>query len=241
VYADNLKVLGTVLGAFMDGKLKSQGYDNDNNLRLKREEILKLLKTHGLAYSSGGVTHAAGVSSATKTLGEILISKDFTDIVREFSRAPRNINLDPPASLTAACTIIESLRKIYIEENDLPLPKDLSIKPLWNTVSGHLGFDPSKLGDNDLKKILICLISITDGIGALRTHAGSAHGRSTLKNQIQPRHARLAVHASHTVTVFLLESWEKKYIPKTACCSVCRNPIGAGLLDGAEGSTRAYS
>jgi hypothetical protein len=64
--------------------------------------------------------------------------------------------------------------------------------------------------DNDLRKILTGLNSIVDGIGALRTHAGSAHGRGVMKYKIQPRHARLAVHAAHTLTVFLLESWDNK-------------------------------
>jgi hypothetical protein len=39
-------------------------------------------------------------------------------------------------------SILESLFKVYIEDNCLELPADQSLKPLWRTVSKHIGFDP---------------------------------------------------------------------------------------------------
>jgi hypothetical protein len=77
-------------------------------------------------------------------------------------------------------------------------------------VRKHLGFDPSTVEDQDLQQILSGLISITEGIGALRTHASSAHGAGKMSYKIEPRHARLAVHSAHTVALFILESWRKK-------------------------------
>jgi hypothetical protein len=53
--------------------------------------------------------------------------------------------------------------------------------------------------------------SIADGIAALRTHAGSAHCHSFGRSyRLAPRHARLAVHAAHTMTLFLFETWENQ-------------------------------
>jgi len=43
-------------------------------------------------------------------------------------------------------------------------------------VRDSLHFDPSKIEDRDLKEILNSLAGIIGGIGALRTHASSAHG-----------------------------------------------------------------
>jgi hypothetical protein len=54
------------------------------------------------------------------------------------------------------------------------------------------------------------LNSNVNGIGSLRTHAGSAHGAGRTRYNLEPRHARLAVHAAHTVAAFIMESWEKK-------------------------------
>lgn len=89
------------------------------------------------------------------------------------------------------------------------MPAKQDLRTVWTVVRKHLGFDPSTIEDDDLQKILSGLISITDGIGSLRTHASSAHGAGKTSYKIEPRHARLAIHASHTVTLFILESWQK--------------------------------
>lgn len=213
-----LKVIGKVLEDFMDRFLDFKdtwGVPNKDAeaWEAHRKRIYKALAHYGMTYQSGGVIQTIGISGATKTLEEILKARDIEAIELEFHRAMENTNIDPPASLTAACAIIESACKLYIEENNLNPPKEATVKPLWNTVARDLNFDPSKVEDDDLKKILTGLSSIVDGIGALRTHAGSAHGRGELRYKIQPRHARLATHASHTLTVFLLESWDNKNKP----------------------------
>ena len=73
----------------------------------------------------------------------------------------------------------------------------------------HLQFDPGAVEDDDLKRILSGLFSIADGIGALRTHASTAHGSGHSRYRLEPAHARLAVHAAHTLAAFVIESWEE--------------------------------
>ncbi|WP_363254298.1 hypothetical protein [Polaromonas sp.] len=48
-----------------------------------------------------------------------------------------------------------------------------------------------------------------DDVGAYRTHIGSVHGRGIKPPQIVASEAklRLAVHASHTVVIFVMERW----------------------------------
>jgi Abortive infection C-terminus len=50
------------------------------------------------------------------------------------------------------------------------------------------------------------LLAIVEGIGTLRTHASSAHGAGKTTYRLEPRHARLAIHAAHTVVLFSLET-----------------------------------
>jgi hypothetical protein len=76
-------------------------------------------------------------------------------------------------------------------------------------VRKRLRFDPSLIEEQDLQKILSGLISVVDGIGSLRTHASSAHGSGRRSYKLEPRHARLAIHAAHTIALFILESWKK--------------------------------
>ena len=211
---DALPILGAVIEDFMERILRnSNPWGTDSWIEEwqdSRSKINEALAAHGLNYSTGGLIHKLGTIGATKSLEQIIKSKDIGAVEVEFNRALENIDRDPPASLTAACAIIESICRVIIEEKNLPLPKDLSIKQLWNVLAKDFGFDPSSFEDNDLRKILTGLSSIVDGIGSLRTHAGSAHGRGVLRYNIQPRHARLAVHAAHTLAVFIFESWDNK-------------------------------
>lgn len=99
---------------------------------------------------------------------------------------------------------------MYIEDNGLEMPSKQDLQSVWNVVRKELGFDPSRVEDQDLRSILTGVIAVVHGIGALRTHASSAHGAGRKPYRLEPRHARLAVHAAHTVTLFILESWERK-------------------------------
>jgi hypothetical protein len=118
--------------------------------------------------------------------------------------------LDPPAGITAACALIETLCKVYIEDERLELPTKETIKDLWKIVSQHLGLNPGTIVGQDLIRILSGLTSVIDGIGALRTHAGSAHGHGRATDILEPRHARLAIHAAHTLATFVIETWESR-------------------------------
>ena len=199
-------ILGKVLEEFMDGDIPRNTMDHEKG----KERVEKALARFGLRYSFGGKIYGAAVTAPSKSLNEKLKELSISEIEIEFERAHQSIDQDPPAALTAACAIIESFCKVYISENKLTPPNKQTIKELWRTVSNDLNLSPTSIEDDDLKRILSGLISITDGIGALRTHAGSAHGQGKKSYKISPRHARLAVHAAHTLCLFGLETWETR-------------------------------
>ncbi len=88
------------------------------------------------------------------------------------------------------------------------LPKDQTVKPLWKIVQEHLGLDPQRMEDADIARILGGLASMVDGLGAFRTHAGSADARGRKTYRVPARHARLAVNGAHTLVTFMLETWD---------------------------------
>lgn len=149
-----------------------------------------------------------GISSAI--LRKIIDERDLPALDREFSRATSAVDTDPPAAVTAACAILESLCKIYIEDEKLELPNKQTLKPLWFVVQGHLKLKPSSLFEEDINRILSGLTSVVDGIASLRTHAGSAHGQGRKNYRLGARHARLAIHAAHTLALFLFETWDAR-------------------------------
>jgi hypothetical protein len=155
----------------------------------------------------GGHIVGGATGAPSRSLDTIIQERDLPAVRAEFDRALASVEQDPPAAMTAACAIIESLCKVYIAENCLTLPPDQSIRPLWKIVQAHLGLGPQSAATNDMRQILSGLAAVMSGVGDLRTHAGSAHGRGDEAFRVEPRHARLAVHAAHTLTHFMLETW----------------------------------
>lgn len=133
-------------------------------------------------------------------------------IDEEFERALKNVVVSPREGVSAAANILESLCRIYIDDEGLEMPKKQDLGNLWDTVRKDFRLDPSKVEDQDLKRILSGLLGIVNGIGALRTHASSAHGTGRKPHRLEPRHARLAVHSAHTVATFVLETWDTRRV-----------------------------
>lgn len=193
-----LAVLGRVIENFMELQhAEAAG----------KERIRETLARYGLSYQQGGVILRGGSGQASKSLRQLLQAKDVPAVEQEFERAVAAVEADPAAGVTAACSLLESLFKVYIEDNGLSVPAKQTIGDLYRVVRDHLGLDPVQVAEQDLKRILSGLISIVDGIGALRTHGGSAHGRSRRGYRVEPRHARLAINGAHTLAVFVLETW----------------------------------
>jgi hypothetical protein len=175
-----------------------------------RDKLTASLAKDGLSYARGGYIHGAHLTGPSKSLGDRLKLNSIQEVETEFDRAYKSIEADPPAALTAACAILEAVCKYYIDTEKLTMPNKVTIGPLWSEVSKGLGLSPAQLADDDLKQILSGLFSIASGVGALRTHGGSAHGHANKTYKIEARHARLAVHAAHTMAVFILETWDAR-------------------------------
>ena len=203
---DPAVVLGKILEEFME---VDSGFEREKQ-EAGRKQIRDVLVRFGLSYHQGGVILGAANALPTKSLTRVLKDRDLAGVAKEFERALANVEKDPPAAITAACSILESLFKVYIEDNNVEMPADKSLKPLWKTASKQLGLAPSSIEDNDVKKILSGLNSVVDGIGSLRTHTGSAHGRGRRVYRLQARHAHLAAHAAHTLVGFIIETWDER-------------------------------
>lgn len=207
-----LRVLGRLIEAYMEEAPKERSWwetspsaDDSSD----QEKIRTVLARSELQYIRGG-TMAGALSAASKTLDDLIKEFDAPAIEHEFNRALANVDQSPREAVSAASNILESICKVYIAERGIEMPSKQDLKPVWNVVRKDLGFDPGVVEDQDLQTILSGLLAIVDGIGALRTHASSAHGAGKTQYKLEPRHARLAIHAAHTVALFILESWKKK-------------------------------
>lgn len=203
-----LLVLGKIIEAYMEESLSPESSWDVPKLE-DRARIIKSLGDCQLQYVKGGKV-VGSLGTPSRTLEEFIQERDTASIDQEFSRALTNVESSPREAVSAASNILESICKVYISEEGLEMPAKQDLKPVWTVVRKHLGFDPSLVEDQDLQQVLSGMISVVDGIGALRTHASSAHGAGMKSYKLEPRHARLAVHAAHTIALFILESWKRK-------------------------------
>lgn len=200
---DEIAVLGRALEDLMDRDFPG---GNQEYIEGFRANVARALGRQGLSYRPGGTILGATLSTPSRSLDDLIRGRNLDEIEKEFDRALENVEADPPAAITAACSILEALFKVIIAEEGLTLPSDQSVLPLWKVVQGHLGLEPGKATDPDDRKMLQGLATTIDGIAGRRTKAGSAHGRSPGAPTVEARHARLAVHAAHTIVRFVMES-----------------------------------
>ena len=128
---DPAAVLGNILEEFMEVD-RAVGQEEQE---AGRKRIHDVLASHGLSYHQGGLILGAATALPTKSLNHVLKDRDLAGVAKEFERALANVEKDPPAAITAACSILESLFKVYIEDNSIEMPADQSLRPLWKTAS----------------------------------------------------------------------------------------------------------
>jgi hypothetical protein len=155
-------------------------------------------------------------SSVVDALVSAVVIIDFDTVSRDLDRALSSAENDPEDAVTSACSVVESVCRSVLIELGLPLPAKKDVQGLYQAVREPLGLTPDKAGvsddiANDVRTILGGLNSVVNGVGALRTHGGDAHGRERGYRRIDPRIARLAIHSASTVSLFLVETWQKKY------------------------------
>ncbi|MEW8437704.1 MAG: abortive infection family protein [Candidatus Thiodiazotropha taylori] len=143
-------------------------------------------------------------------------SLDLDTVARDLDRALSDAKDDPESALTSACSTLESVCRSLIIEMGEDLPKTKDLMNLYKAVRKPLGLTPDKSRfpseiSNDVLKILGGLTTVVEGVGAIRTHGGDAHGRERGYTRIDTRIASLSVHAASSVALFLIETWQKKY------------------------------
>ncbi|MDB5929775.1 MAG: hypothetical protein JWR60_1482 [Polaromonas sp.] len=221
-HTEPLAVLGKIIEGYMDDPSSAPDFKpqpwiaESPDLQKKQtacRQIEALLAKNGLKYRQGGRIEGGGMAPS-RNLAELIRGRDMPAIHREFERAMETVEAKPREAVSAASNILESVFKTYIQDNALEMPQKQDLQPVFKVVRSDLGLEPGNVEDTDLRNIISGLFQIVDGIGALRTHAGSAHSEGRKGYRLESRHARLAVNAAHTVATFVLETWDKREAAK---------------------------
>ena len=201
---DPLKVVGRILEPYMEAKLSERDGGHEN---LKRQARIEgALARAELRYMRGGLV-AGVLGPPSPTLGELTGRRDQTAIDEEFARVLRSTEERPKEAVTAACDILESVFRTHIQDAGLAMPGRRGLQPAWSVLR-QLRFNPRTAEDRDFEEVLGGLVATVRGIAAFAATGRSARGAAGKHDLLEPRHARLAIHAAYTVAAFVLESWD---------------------------------
>jgi hypothetical protein len=134
--------------------------------------------------------------------------------VREaWQKAVERRSTDPDGAITAARTLLESVCKFILDEEQVTYQDSADLPTLYQVTAKQLSLAPSQHTEKVFKQILGSCGSIVEGLGALRNRLSDAHGKGKAASTPAPRHAELAVNLAGTMATFLIATWEARKKP----------------------------
>ena len=168
----------------------------DRNVQSILETSDASRKTLESTLQSQSTQLAKNHQKALKKIGE-------SRLLEDWNLARDKIESDPSDSVTRSSSYIESVcRKILTEQKE-PLPKTITTVSLVKACEKVLKLQYAE-AERDIKQIIGGIKGVVGGIGALRTHFGTAHGKSPDDFEIDSHYARLANDSAAAVSLFLL-------------------------------------
>lgn len=152
-------------------------------------------------------------SGTSPEVHEVALSalEDSGAIRDHLSRLGRSVDTDPRLAVSVAKDLIESTAKLVLRECGETFGKE-DLPALTHRAQEALALTKGSLKDGPaasmagLGKLLGSLSGLIQGVAELRNEVGVGHGRDTVPDWVQPRHARLAAGAATTWCNLMLET-----------------------------------
>ena len=199
-------------------------------IRVDRDEVEKLLKIFNDNLQTDGfeifemmtISGRPVYSSKVKFIGKSSIEKKGSEIKNIFNAeyVSQQINLmessietQPYVAIGVAKELIETACKSIFVAKQQEYDKNWDLTRLMKETTKLLKLTPDDISDEtkaskSIKQILGSLSSVVQGIAEVRNEYGIGHGKDSKFKGLQPRHAKLAVGASSTLAIYLLETYE---------------------------------
>jgi hypothetical protein len=152
---------------------------------------------------------AQSASPSDDSTSAVLARFDWNEVQAAWHKALERKTADPEGAITAARTLLESVCKHVLDEAGVPYDSKADLPKLYGVTAEHLNLAPSKHTEDIFKQILGGCHSVVQGLGALRSKVGDAHGQGKKAVRPAPRHAELAVNLAGAMATFIAQTWEK--------------------------------
>lgn len=135
---------------------------------------------------------------------------DSEHVRNAWHRASERRLTDPEGAITAAKTLLESVCKHILEEENIVYPVNADLPKLYSAVSSVLKLAPTQHAEQLFKQILGACQQVVEGLAAVRNRFGDAHGKGRASIKPGARHAELAVNLAGSMAIFLVSTWESR-------------------------------
>jgi len=132
-------------------------------------------------------------------------------LAEQIRRLEASVETDPNLAIGTAKELIETCCKTILAERGKPVSGTPNVSTLTKETLKELklvpeGIQEAARGAKVIKQILSNLGTIGNGLAELRGLYGTGHGKHGSATGLSKRHAKLAVGAAATLTVFLFET-----------------------------------
>jgi len=143
-------------------------------------------------------------------IDEIIVF-DEVHIHTQWQKAVERKENDPEGAITMARTLIESLLKHILDEENINHSDNMELSELYKKVAKILNLAPEQHQEQIFKQILGGANGIISGLGAMRNKLGDAHGATKLKIKPKERHSELAVNLAGSMAIFIYKTYKENF------------------------------
>lgn len=156
-----------------------------------------------------------GKSSIEKKGNEIKIIFNADYVSQQINLMESSIETSPYQAIGVAKELIETACKSIFKSRQEEYNKNWDLSKLMRETTKLLKITPDDISNEakaakSIRQILGSLSAVVQGIAEVRNEYGSGHGKDSSFKGLQPRHAKLAVGASSTLAIYLLETNEMR-------------------------------
>jgi hypothetical protein len=149
-------------------------------------------------------------SPALDSSSDVLSVVDSEHVQDAWQKAMDRRASDPDGAITMARTLLETVCKFILDEHNIEYDDTADLPKLYRAVAESLNLAPSQHTEPIVKQVLGGCTAVVEGLGALRSKSGDAHGRGKQAGKPKQRHAALAVSLAGSMASFLVATWQER-------------------------------
>ena len=205
-------------------------------VRLERSEatatvndLLRRMERDGYRYENGVfVQPPREEAPLIQSIRKYAISHNLEALRHQIDRLAQAAENDLPLAVGTSKEMVETICKTILQDRGIS-PRNEELPKLVRTTAKELLLLPDDIPDSAkggdvIRRVLNSLNQVAQGLAELRNLYGTGHGHDGRFIGISPRHAKLAVGAATTLSIFLLETHLERTQQVTAS-----QPIGRDL------------